>query len=147
VRAAFNDVNRADQDRATYIQQAEAYASKVVPLARGAAARISADATGYQQQVVLTAQADIAKFEALLNVYKTSPDITRQRMFMDSMQTIFRNTSKVLVDLNASNNIIYLPLEKIIPSLQPSASISMATPVVNSAASSQEQTATAEVGS
>lgn len=139
VRAAFNDVNRADQDRATYIQQAQAYASKVVPLARGEAARISADATGYQQKVMLTAQADVAKFEALLNVYKVSPDVTRERMFMDAMQTILQNTSKVLVDLNASSNLLYLPIEKMIPSLKPSASFPMAT--------SQEQTNTVEVQS
>ena len=65
VQAAFNDVNRADQDKATYIQQAQAYASKVVPLAQGVAARISADATAYQQQTMLVAQAQIAKYQAL----------------------------------------------------------------------------------
>ncbi len=114
VRSAFNDVNRADQDRATTIQQAQAYASKVVPIAQGAAARILADATGYQQQVVLTAQADIAKYNALLKVYSGSPDITRERMYLETMQTIFDHTTKVLVDFNTSNNMLYLPLNKIL---------------------------------
>lgn len=113
VRAAFNDVNRADQDKATYIQQAQAYASKVVPLAQGAAARILADAKGYQQQVVLTAEAHVAKFKALAKVYAASPEVTRERMYLEAMQNILKNTSKVLVDGSANNNILYLPIDKL----------------------------------
>jgi membrane protease subunit HflK len=116
VQVAFNDVNRAEQDKATYIQQAQAYASKVVPLAQGVAARTLADATGYQQQSVLIAQAHVAKYQALLNVYKTSPEITRERMYLEMMQTIFQNTSKVLLDGNTSNNILYLPMDKMMQS-------------------------------
>lgn len=112
VRGAFSDVNRADQDKATYIQQAQAYASKVVPLAQGNAARILADANGYRQQVVLTAQASIARYQALLSVYKTSPQLTRERMYFDVMQAVLTNTSKVLVDVNGNNNMLYLPLDK-----------------------------------
>jgi membrane protease subunit HflK len=118
VQAAFNDVNRADQDKATYIQQAQTYASKVVPLAQGNAARILANATGYQQQTILYAQAQIAKYQALLSVYKTSPAITRERMYLETMQTVLQHTSKVLVDANTGNNILYLPLDKIIRSKQ-----------------------------
>lgn len=114
VRAAFNDVNRADQDKATYIQQAQAYASKVLPLAQGEAARILADATGYQQQALLIAQANVAKYQALLKVYTMAPDITRQRMYLETMQKVLQNTSKVLVDVNSSNNLIYLPLDKLV---------------------------------
>ncbi|MDR3491613.1 MAG: FtsH protease activity modulator HflK [Gammaproteobacteria bacterium] len=118
VRAAFNDVNRADQEKATYIQQAQAYASKVVPLAQGVAARILADANAYQQQVVLGAQAEIAKYQALLSVYKTSPDLTRERMYIETMQTVFENTSKILVDVNGSNNMLYLPIDKLVQSVK-----------------------------
>jgi membrane protease subunit HflK len=113
VRAAFNDVNRADQDKATSIQQALAYASKVVPLAQGAAARTLADATGYQKQVVLIAQANVAKYQALLKAYSSAPEVTRERMYLETMQTVFQNTSKVLVDVNSANNLIYLPLDKL----------------------------------
>ncbi len=113
VQAAFNDVNRAEQDKATYIQQAQAYASKVVPLAQGVAARTLADATGYQQQVVLSAQAQVAKYEALLTVYKTSPDVTRERMYLEMMQNMLQNTTKVLVDANTGNNMLYLPIDKV----------------------------------
>jgi membrane protease subunit HflK len=112
VRTAFSDVNRADQDKATYVQQAEAYASKVVPIAQGMAARILADANAYQQQVVLRAQANVAKYQAVLQVYKGAPDITRDRMYLETMQRVLQNTSKVLVDSEAGNNLIYLPLDK-----------------------------------
>jgi modulator of FtsH protease HflK len=118
VQAAFNDVNRADQDKATYIQQAQAYASKVVPLAQGVAARISADATAYQQQTMLNAQAQIAKYNALLSVYKTSPDLTRERMYLETLQSIFEHTSKVLVDSNVGNNMLYLPLDKVMATIK-----------------------------
>ena len=114
VRAAFSDVNRADQDKATYVQQAQAYASKVVPIAQGMAARILADANAYQQQIVLRAQANIAKYQAILQVYRGAPAITRDRMYLETMQTVFQNTSKVLIDSNAGNNLIYLPLDKLI---------------------------------
>jgi membrane protease subunit HflK len=113
VQAAFNDVNRADQDKATYIQQAQAYASKVVPLAQGEAARITADANAYAQQTVLLAQAQIAKYQALLSVYQISPDVTRERMYLEAMQSIFQHSSKILLDANTGNNMIYLPLDKI----------------------------------
>lgn len=114
VRAAFNDVNRADQDRSTYIQQAQAYASKVVPIAQGNAARTMADATGYQQQVVLQAQANVARYQAVLKVYSASPEVTRERMYIDTLQSVLQNTTKILVDVNASNNLMYLPLDKLL---------------------------------
>lgn len=115
VRTAFSDVNRADQDRATYIQQAQAYASKVVPLAQGVAARTLADATAYQQKVVLTAQADVAQYQALLKAYTNAPDVTRERMYLDSMQNIMQHTSKILIDQNTgSSNLLYLPLDKLL---------------------------------
>ncbi len=113
VRAAFSDVNRADQDKATYVQQAEAYASKVVPIAQGMAARILADANAYQQQIVLHAQANVAKYQAVLQVYKAAPEITRDRMYLETMETVLQNTSKILIDSNAGNNLIYLPLDKL----------------------------------
>jgi len=116
VKAAFNDVNRADQDKSTYIQQAQAYASKVVPLAQGDAARILADASGYKQQVFLNAQAQIAKYLALLSVYQVSPDVMRARMYLETMQNIYAHTSKILLDVNGSNNMFYLPLDKLMSS-------------------------------
>jgi len=114
VREAFNDVNRADQDKATYIQQAQAYASKVIPLAQGEAARILADARAYQQQVILSAGAQVAKYQALFNAYRISPQVTRERMYLETMQTVLGNTSKVLVDTGNNNNLLYLPLDQLL---------------------------------
>lgn len=113
VRIAFNDVNRADQDKATFIQQAQAYASKVIPLAQGDAARILADANAYQQQVVLQAQASVAKYQALATVYAGAPDITRERMYLETLQNMMNQTTKVLID-SSNNNMIYLPIDKLI---------------------------------
>lgn len=114
VRVAFSDVNRADQDRATFIQQAQAYASKVVPLAQGVAARTLADANGYQQQVVLAAKASVAKYQSIQKVYAMSPDVTRERMYLETMQNIFTRSTKILIDGNSGNNMLYLPLDKLI---------------------------------
>jgi modulator of FtsH protease HflK len=140
VREAFNDVNRADQDRATTIQQAQAYASKVVPLAQGAAARISADANGYRQQVVLTAQAEVARYLAILQAYQGAPDVTRERLYLTTMQNILKNSSKVLVDGNAGNNLLYLPLDKLMTRQMPS-DTSLPQPQVASAVSQDNTSA------
>jgi modulator of FtsH protease HflK len=113
VQAAFNDVNRADQDKATTIQQAQAYASKVVPLALGFAARTMADASAYQQQTVLLAQAQVARYQAVYSVYKSAPELTRQRIYIETMQELFSHNSKILVDANNGNNLLYLPIDKI----------------------------------
>jgi membrane protease subunit HflK len=145
VREAFNDVNRADQDRATTIQQAQAYASKVVPIAQGVAARILADANAYRQQVVLTAQANVARYQALLQAYQDSPDVTRQRLYLDTMQAILKNTTKVLVDMNSGSNLLYLPLDKLIqnsgkPTELPSENTMTST--VSAAATNHDDTST-----
>ena len=136
VQVAFNDVNRADQDKATYVQQAQAYASKVVPLAQGVAARILADATAYQQQSILGAQAQVAKYEALLGAYKTSPDLMRERMYLETMQTVFQNTSKILVDANTGNNILYLPIDKVMQSAREEEAAADNTNAANQSATS-----------
>lgn len=111
VRGAFNDVNRADQDKATTIQQAEAYASQLLPLAKGEAARTLADATAYQQKVILTAQADVARYQAFLTAYHNAPDVTRERMYLETMQSLLQHTTKVLTDGHHTQPLFYLPLD------------------------------------
>jgi membrane protease subunit HflK len=144
VRIAFNDVNRADQDRSTYIQRAQAYASRVVPLAQGDAARISADAEGYRQQIVLTSQANVAKYQALAKVYQESPVVTRERMYLETMQSIFQKTSKILVDVSGGNNMIYLPLEQLLRQNSVASKLPDTT-VTSSEPTSAPDTPTAEV--
>lgn len=145
VRIAFNDVNRADQDRSTYIQRAQAYASRVVPLAQGDAARISADAEGYRQQIVLTSQANVAKYQALAKVYQESPVVTRERMYLETMQSIFQKTSKILVDVSGGNNMIYLPLEQLLRQNSVASNKLPDTTVTSSEPTSAPDTPTAEV--
>ena len=127
VRTAFSDVNRADQDRATFIQQAQAYASKVVPLAQGDAARIMADANAYQQQIVLNAQANVARYQALAKAYANSPEVTRERMYLEAIQNVLSHTTTILVAANASNNMMYLPLDKLLKQDEQSTPVNLDT--------------------
>jgi membrane protease subunit HflK len=112
VADAFLDVAQAGQDEQRYIQQAEAYASKVVPLAQGVALRMKADAKAYQQAVILNSKAVVAKYLALLKVYQKKPDVTRDRLYLDAMQFVFEHTSKLLVAMKGSNNMLYLPVDQ-----------------------------------
>ncbi len=113
VADAFLEVAQAGQDGQRFQQQAEAYASKVVPLAMGHASRIKADAKAYQQQLILSAKANIAKYKALVSVYEQSPAVTRERMYLDMMQHVLTRSSKVMIDTTGNNNVFYLPLDKI----------------------------------
>lgn len=114
VADAFLDVVQAGQDEQRYIQQAQAYARKVVPIAEGNRNRILAEAQAYQEQVILNAQADVASYMALLRVYQQAPTITRDRMYLEMMQTVLSSTSKVLIDSDKqTNNWINLPLDRL----------------------------------
>lgn len=113
VADAFLDVVQAGQDQQRYIQQAQAYARKVIPIAEGNRNRILANASAYQQEVTLNAQADVASYLALLTVYQQAPIVTKDRMYLEMMQSVLSNTSKVLLDTNKqSNNLVNLPLDK-----------------------------------
>ncbi len=112
VADAFLDVVQAGQDEQRYIQQAQAYARKVVPIAEGNRNRILAQAAAYQQEVILNSQADVASYLALLNVYQQAPIITKDRMYLEMMQEVLSNTSKILLDTKQSNNLINLPLDR-----------------------------------
>lgn len=113
VADAFLDVVQAGQDEQRYIQQAQAYASKVLPIAQGAKSRVLADAAAYKEKVILTAQGDVAKYLALLKVYQISPQVTEQRLYIETLQNVLKNTQKVLLDAKSGNNVFYLPLDKL----------------------------------
>lgn len=113
VADAFLDVVQAGQDEQRYIQQAQAYASKVIPIAQGAKSRVLADAAAYQQKVILNAQGDVAKYLALLKVYQVSPQVTEQRLYIETLQNVLKNTRKVMLDTKGGNNVFYLPLDKL----------------------------------
>ncbi|MGC3961746.1 MAG: FtsH protease activity modulator HflK [Rhodocyclaceae bacterium] len=116
VQDAFNDAVKAGQDRERLKNEGEAYANDVVPKARGAAARLTEEAEGYAARVVSRAEGDASRFSQIQTEYAKAPEVTRNRMYLDTMQQIFANTSKILVDTKGSGNLLYLPLDKIIQS-------------------------------
>lgn len=118
VKDAFDDAIAAQADEERYIQEAEAYALSLEPQARGQVKRLEQEAIAYKQQTVLDAQGSIAKFEKLLPEYQAAPDVTRQRLYLATMEKVYSNTSKVMVDVEGGNNMMYLPLDKLINNQQ-----------------------------
>ncbi len=127
VQAAFDDAVKAGQDRERQINEGQAYANDVVPRASGAAARLLQEAEGYRQRIVETAQGDAARFDQILTEYRKAPQVTRDRLYLETMQQVFTNTSKVLVDTRNSNNLLYLPLDKIMQQVSKEATAATST--------------------
>jgi membrane protease subunit HflK len=113
VKAAYDDVIKAREDRERVINEAQAYANGIVPEARGRAKRVIEEAKGYQARVVADAEGETERFDKLLAEYQKAPEVTRQRLYLDTMQSVMENSSKVLVDVEGGNNMLYLPLDKI----------------------------------
>ena len=114
VQSAFDDVLKAGQERERAKNEAEAYANDVVPRAVGAASRLKQEADGYKSRIVSQAQGDAQRFKSLVSEYQKAPQVMRDRMYIDAMQQIYSNTTKVLIDAKAGSNLLYLPLDKII---------------------------------
>ena len=114
VQSAFDDVLKAGQERERAKNEAEAYANDVVPRAVGAASRLKQEADGYKSRIVSQAQGDAQRFKSLVAEYQKAPQVMRDRMYIDAMQQVYTNTTKVLIDAKAGSNLLYLPLEKII---------------------------------
>ncbi len=114
VQSAFDDVLKAGQERERAKNEAEAYANDVVPRAVGAASRLKQEADGYKSRIVSQAQGDAQRFKSLVTEYQKAPQVMRDRMYIDAMQQIYSNTTKVLIDAKAGSNLLYLPLDKII---------------------------------
>ncbi|TFL10193.1 FtsH protease activity modulator HflK [Pusillimonas caeni] len=113
VQAAFDDAVKAGQDRERLINEGNAYASQVLPEAQGQVARMVQQAEGYRARVIGDAQGDTARFASVEGEYAKAPDVTRERMYLTTMQDILENTAKIVVDAGGSNNMLYLPLDKI----------------------------------
>ena len=113
VKAAFDDVVKAREDEQRLKNEAEAYFNDVVPRARGAAARITQEAQGYKGAVIARAEGDARRFAQIVSEYAKAPGVTRERMYIEAMEEVFSNTTKVLVDQKGSGNIMYLPLDKL----------------------------------
>ena len=113
VQAAFDDAVKAGQDRERQKNEGQAYANDVIPRARGAASRLMEEATGYRQRIIVTAEGDASRFKQVLSEYGKAPEVTRSRMYLETLQQIFANTSKVMLDAKGSGNLLYLPLDKL----------------------------------
>jgi membrane protease subunit HflK len=113
VQAAFDDVLKAGQERERAKNEAQAYANDVIPRAVGTASRLGEEAAAYKARIVAQSQGDAQRFAAVLTEYQKAPQVTRDRMYIESMQQIYSNVTKVLVESRQGSNLLYLPLDKI----------------------------------
>ena len=113
VKEAFDDVVKAREDEVTLRNEAETYANEVVPIARGAAKRAIQDAEGYKAKVIAEAEGEATRFDQLLNEYAKAPDVTRKRLYIDAVQSVMSNSTKVMIDVKDGNNIMMLPLDQV----------------------------------
>lgn len=113
VQSAFDDAVKAGQDRERQKNEGQAYANDVVPKAKGTAARLLQEADGYKQRLVATAEGDASRFRQINTEYAKAPEVTRSRMYLETMQQIYSSTSKVMVDTKGQGNLLYLPLDKL----------------------------------
>ena len=113
VREAYDDVVKAREDEVTLRNEAETYANEVVPIARGAAKRAIQDAEGYKAKVIAEAEGEATRFDQLLKEYSKAPDVTRKRLYIDAVQSVMSNSTKVMIDVKDGNNIMMLPLDQV----------------------------------
>ena len=114
VQAAFDDAVKAGQDRERQKNEGQAYANDVIPKARGTSSRLKEESEGYKQRVIDTAEGDATRFKLVLAEYAKAPGVTRERIYLDTMQQIYSSTSKVMLDYKGSGNLLYLPLDKLL---------------------------------
>ncbi len=113
VQAAFDDAVKAGQDRERQKNEGQAYANDVIPRARGAASRLKEESNGYRQRIIVTAEGDASRFKQVLTEYRKAPEVTRSRMYLETVEQVYANTSKVMLDAKGSGNLLYLPLDKL----------------------------------
>ncbi len=113
VKDAFDDAISAQEDEVRFLREAEAYARGIEPRARGRVKRMEQEALAYKERIVLEAEGEVARFAKILPEYQAAPEVTRQRLYLATMEKVYSNTSKVMVDVEGGNNMMYLPLDKI----------------------------------
>ncbi|MFN7086887.1 MAG: FtsH protease activity modulator HflK [Burkholderiales bacterium] len=141
VQAAFDDAVKAGQDRERQKNEGQAYANDVIPRARGMAARLLEESEGYKQRVIEQAEGDASRFRMVVAEYNKAPQVTRDRLYIDAMQQIMTNSTKVLVDQKSGSNLLYLPLDKLMQMSAPAAEAAKpaeAAPAPESTARSRE---------
>ena len=128
VQAAFDDAVKAGQDRERQKNEGQAYANDVIPRARGTASRLLQEAEGYKQRVIATAEGDASRFRQVLTEYAKAPAVTRERIYIETMQQVLSSTSKIMMDYRGSGNLLYLPLDKLMQGAAAAAGESATTP-------------------
>ena len=113
VKSAFDDAIKSREDEQRLVNEAEAYSNDIIPRARGGAARLREEANAYKARIVSRAEGDASRFVQQLTEYEKAPEITRQRLYLESMEKVLSNTSKMLLDTRGANNLIYIPIDKI----------------------------------
>lgn len=114
VQDAFVDAIKAREDEQRQKQEAQAYSNDIIPKARGAAARLLEEAAGYQLSVIARAEGEASRFSQMLTEYTKAPEVTRKRLYLDTMEEVLANSSKVTVDVSKGNNLLYLPLDQML---------------------------------
>jgi membrane protease subunit HflK len=124
VQSAFDDAVKAGQDRERFKNEGQSYANDVIPKARGVASRLMAEAQGYKQRVIAQSEGEASRFKQVLVEYTKAPQVTRERLYQDTMQQVLSNTTKVMVDDKQGGNLLYLPLDKLMNMTQTGTPIS-----------------------
>ena len=116
VQDAFSDAIRAREDEQRYINEAEAYRNEIIPLARGEAKQIIEEAKAYKVKIIKSAEGEAIRFNNLYREYEKAPQVTRERLYIETVESVLANTSKVMIDVEGGNNLLYLPLDKLMDS-------------------------------
>lgn len=130
VKAAFDDAIKAREDEQRYVNEAKAYQNKVIPIARGNAARLREESNGYKARVIARAEGEASRFEQILTEYQRAPEVTRERLYIDAIESVYSNSSKVFIDNDNGNSLMYLPIDKLIEQRR-SSSTTLAVPDFN----------------
>jgi len=141
VKPAFDDAVKAREDQARIVNEAEAYRNDVLPRARGQAAREIQDAEGYKGATIADAQGEASRFDQILKEYEKAPAVTRERLYLEKMEKVLTNSSKIMIDQKSGNNVIYLPLDQLLRQRQPSSSGTSQPPLSSSSSSGDRSTA------
>jgi membrane protease subunit HflK len=127
VKAAFDEAIKAREDEQRYVNEAKAYQNEVIPVARGGAARLREESNGYKARVISKAEGEASRFEQLLTEYQRAPEVTRERLYIDAIESVFSNSNKVFIDNDNGNSLMYLPIDKLIEQRKNNNSNSSAT--------------------
>jgi len=141
VKSAFDDAVKAREDEQRLKNEAEAYANDVIPRARGGAARLMQEAEGYKASVIARADGDARRFSQIANEYVKAPGVTRERLYLETMEQVLSNTTTIFIDQKAGNNLIYLPLDKLIPMGETAAAAPFVPPLTEADAATKGSTA------